>query len=297
MENITDSDLVKELLKRLEIKDKAYHDLNALTKKLETLNNRLVESEKVKSHFLSNIKNEINNPLTSVLTICDLIVSGVETQEFEATRALVKTAYKEAFNLSFQLNNIFAAAEIEAGECAPGFSSVDIGSLINNTIEMFRHRAADKKTDVRLETKDDIRFTTDPEKLQLILSNFLSNAIEYSAEGASVEVAAARDGDGLSITVTDHGAGIDEKHHEVIFERFRQLDTGVAKSHAGHGLGLSIVKALVELLGGVITVKGKNGEGASFTVAIPEAAAREGQSVFAADGNEFFFGEAEGERF
>ncbi len=296
MVNLTDSDLVKELLRRLEIKDRAYHDLNALTKKLETLNNRLVESEKVKSHFLSNIKNEINNPLTSVLTICDLIVSGVETQEFETTRALVKTAYKEAFNLSFQLNNIFAAAEIEAGECAPGFSSVDIGSLINNTIEMFRHKAAEKKIDVRLETKDDIRFTTDPVKLQLILSNFLSNAIEYSSEGSSVEVAAART-DGLSITVTDHGAGIDEKHHEVIFERFKQLDTGVAKSHAGHGLGLSIVKALVELLGGVITVKGKNGDGASFTVTIPEAAAQEGQSVFAADGNEFFFGEAEGERF
>src|SRR4030067_641936 len=104
MKNCSDSDLVTELLHRLEIKDSAYRDLMVLTSKLEDLNKRLIESEKVKSHFLSNIKNEINNPLTSMLIICDLIISGDGMGSHEAGKSLVSTSYKGVFNLSFQLN-------------------------------------------------------------------------------------------------------------------------------------------------------------------------------------------------
>ena len=298
MKNCSDSELVTELLHRLEIKDSAYHDLMVLTSKLEELNKRLIESEKVKSHFLSNIKNEINNPLTSMLIICDLIISGDGMGSHEAVKSLVSTAYKEAFNLSFQLNNIFAAAEIEAGEFVPGFSTVDVGSVASSTINMFRNRAAEKKIEVRLDVNGDMKFTTDAEKLQLILANLLSNAIEFSNEAAAVDVVISKENAILSLTVADHGAGIDDNHRDLIFERFRQLDSGSTKGHCGHGLGLSVVKALVELLDGTITVGGRPGHGPVFSVTVPERAAVDGTDVISLDGNEYFFGEAEnGERF
>lgn len=298
MENFSDSDLVTELLQRLEIKDRAYHDLTVLTGKLEELNKRLIESEEVKSHFLSNIKNEINNPLTSVLIICDLILSGEAMTSHEAVKSLVSTAYKEAFNLSFQLNNIFAAAEIEAGECVPGFSIVDAGSLASSTIDMFRNKAAEKRIDMRLDVNGDAKIRTDAKKLQLILANLLLNAIEFSGEDAAVDVVVSKDNATLSLTVADHGAGIGEDHHELIFERFKQLDSGSTKRHCGHGLGLSIVRALVEVLDGTITVGGRPGQGAVFAVTVTESAAVDGSDGISLDGNEYFFGEAEnGERF
>jgi signal transduction histidine kinase len=96
------------------------------------------------------------------------------------------------------------------------------------------------------------------------------------------------------LSVRDFGAGIDKKDHEAVFERFRQLESGATKHHAGHGLGLSIVKASVELLGGSISLESAAGKGALFTVSLPEADTNAGD--FISEGTEFF-DSAESERF
>lgn len=300
MDRYRDDEIINELMRRLKAKDKACHDLTAMTKKLAALNERLLESEKVKSHFLSNIRNEINNPLTSVLTMCELILSSDGPMELDAEtcRSLVGTIRKEAFSLNFQLRNIFAAAELEAGEGVLSISALDLATLMKSTVEAFRHRAAEKKINISTNLTDEVRnhfFRTDPEKLQCVLSNLLANAIEFSHEERPVTVKAWKDGGELKVSVTDYGIGIEERDQGAIFERFRQLETGSTKHHGGHGLGLSIIKSSLELLGGTISVVSRKGAGAVFTVTVPEMAGEEA-SVFSVDGNEFFFG-TDGERF
>ncbi|MBI5643256.1 MAG: HAMP domain-containing histidine kinase [Deltaproteobacteria bacterium] len=299
MNKFSDDEIVKEIMSRLQAKDKAYHDLTAMTKKLAGLNERLVESEKVKGHFLSNIRNEINNPLTSVLTMCELIISNESQVDLDICKNLVSTIHREAFDLSFQLRNIFTAAELEAGDTVLSTAALDMDSFLKSTIESFQHRANEKRLNITYELTDSAKnnfFRTDPEKLQSVLLNLLSNAIEYSIEGRPISIRAWKDGGRLNISVTDYGIGIDERDQKAVFERFRQLETGATKRHGGHGLGLSIIKSVLELLGGTITVVSKKGAGAVFTISIPEMAATEA-SDFSVDGNEFFFGSSDGERF
>ncbi|HBG47531.1 MAG TPA: histidine kinase [Deltaproteobacteria bacterium] len=298
MENLSDKELLEVIRQRLEAKDRAYEELRDLTGKLEDLNTKLVESERVKSSFLSNIRNEINNPLTSVLAISELIISGDDEPDYATVRSIIGLIHKEAFNLNFQLRNIFAAAELEAGEAVPGFSGVDVESILNDVAATFAHRASERKVAVRVmpgELSGGV-FRTDAEMLHRAVSNLLSNAIEYSPEGGAVVIDVAREEGCLSISVADQGPGIERSKHSSIFSRFKQLDSGSTKRHCGHGLGLSIVKATADLLGGSIEVESDIGEGARFVLRVPEADADMSAGAISMDGAEFFI-PAEAERF
>lgn len=298
MEKFPDLELIKELSERLKAKDKANCDLVAMARKLEELNNKLLESEKVKSSFLSNIRNEINNPLTSVLTMSEILISNDEMPDAEMLKSVISLIYKEAFTLNFQLRNIFAAAELEAGEASPGISNADIASVLRDAVNSFQHRAVEKRLLIKLGISADLKdglFRTDAEKVHRVFSNLLSNAIEYSPEGGEITITVLKDGGRLNISVKDNGAGIDRAGQKLIFERFRQIETGATKAHGGHGLGLSIVKATLDLLGGEIRVESERGSGAEFSVSIPEAA-EANDEVFSIHGTDFFT-EAGSERF
>jgi len=297
MQTLPDLELIEELRKRLEAKDRAYADLAAVTAKLEELNRKLVESEELKSSFLSNIRNEINNPLTSVLAMSELIISGDGVPDAEALKSIARLIHKDAFSLNFQLRNVFAAAELEAGEAEPAFTNTDVDSVLRESVASLGSRASDKGVRVIFDISPELKsatFRTDAEKLHRVFLNLLANAIEFSFEGAEVCASAWLAGGKLVVTVRDFGPGIERKDHGAVFERFRQLDAGATKQHAGHGLGLSIVKASVELLGGTITLESSAGKGALFTVTVPEAdAAAVGDFLRGTE----FFDSAESERF
>lgn len=296
MSKLTDSELIEELKNRFDDKDKALFDLKVTTRKLEDVNRKLQESEALKSDFLSNIRNEINNPLTSIIGMSREIKSGPPTDS-STLYSLASTIFNEAFNLDFQLHNIFAAAEVEAGETTLSSSNVDLKKLMLDVIDSFRHIAEENRLSVNFDCKaeqaDCHFFRTDPEYLQVIASNLLSNALKYTPEGGTVTISVNRHEGCLDLVVEDSGIGIDEANYQVIFERFRQLDTGATKKYGGHGLGLSITRALVELLNGSISVKSVLNKGTVFTVVLPEAEPGMASGVFSEEGNEFMFDEEE----
>ena len=111
---------------------------------------------------------------------------------------------------------------------------------------------------------------TDGPKLQQVLYNFLSNAIKFSPSGGRVDLATTLEGaEQVRIAVTDQGPGIEREQHDLIFEKFRQIDGSVTRQHSGTGLGLAISKELTALLGGTIGVTSVPGEGASFWIILP----------------------------
>ncbi|OGR33883.1 MAG: hypothetical protein A2005_04230 [Desulfuromonadales bacterium GWC2_61_20] len=289
MSRLTDQELIEELKSRFEMNRQALHDLQALTGQLEKMNRRLQESEAMKSHFLSNIRNEINNPLTAIMGLSrHLKGGGCDPGKVAAVGGMI---FSEAFDLDFQLRNIFIAAELEAGEHSPDFSRVDIVSLMASAAEMLAHQLEIKKIRLtqRIGDGSPQLFTTDAQMLQVVLVNLLVNAIEYSAEGGEVTITADAAGGGLKIVVSDSGVGIDPADHEVIFDRFKQKESGATKSHRGHGLGLSIIKAVVDLLSGEVSLRSALGQGASFTLFIPEPVLSSPVAVTAQDGNFFLF--------
>ncbi|UCG78638.1 MAG: HAMP domain-containing histidine kinase [Nitrospirota bacterium] len=298
MDRIKDKDLMAELKKRFEEKDQALHDLKVVTKNLEVLNDKLRESEELKSNFISNIRNEINNPLSSIIGLSRQISSRKDLSEKD-TKALADLINLEAFSLDHQLRNIFAAADIEAGDTELTVSNVDVVNLMNNTIDSFGLWIKERRLKVKFDhyslskENEGPVFTTDPEKLQLIFSNLLSNAIEFSKRNGVINVKAVKKDGELTVSVKDGGIGIKKADQKVIFDRFKQIDTGPRKSHRGHGLGLSIVKALAELLQGEVSVKSTVNKGSTFSFMIHEASGDEAET-FSEFGNVYIFEGEEG---
>lgn len=296
MKRLSDNELIDELKRRFEENEKALFDLRKLTEKLTAVNKKLQESEALKSNFLSNVRNEINNPLTSIMGLSKQIFSS-SSHNKDTAMSMARMIYSEAFDLDFQLRNILAAAEIEAGETELHVSLVDVCKIIQNTVDSYSHKITEKKLSANISfnclsgSDKELFFKTDAEKLRLIVSNLLSNAIEYSFEGSQIEVDTHVHERNLYIYVKDSGAGIDTEDKEKIFDRFRQLEVGTTRCHRGHGLGLSITKDLVELLKGTISVSSTKGKGCGFTVVVAESESDDEIDIYSDDGNEFIFEE------
>ena len=185
------------------------------------------------------------------------------------------------------------AAALEAGEVDPHIAEVNVNSLLTDLVGSFRQSALTNKVSIELELPpgdEPLLFSTDAEKLEAITANIIANAVEFSKEGGAVNVSAGLDEDGqLAIAVRDYGVGIPEKEHKRIFDRFVQLESGTTRSHLGQGLGLSIARAMADLLMGAISVKSSPGEGSLFTVTLPSGSIADNDQVFAEAGNLFLF--------
>lgn len=288
---MTDDELIQELSKRFSQSRKAFSDLSVVNRKLLEMNEKLERSESLKSNFLSNIRNEINNPLNAIIGLAgQLAVIGSGNDQIASLSALIGA---EATTLDFQLRNIFMAAELEAGEVSPRCFKVDVCTALKDLLDSFQHSAAKKSVSIELQptlARDGCEIAIDLEKLQIIISNLLANAIEYSSAGGKVIVAYSVAVDAsLQISVQDYGIGIAPEDQQRIFDRFVQLESGTTRSHLGHGLGLSITKALVDLLQGSIRVSSTAGQGTVFTVSIPPCTILENEDSFLEAGNLFIF--------
>jgi len=258
-----DLEASQELLK------KALFDAGMMNGKLVAMNEKLRQSEQIKSQFIANMRNEINNPLSAILGLAEEITHP--SLPMEQGRQLAQRIHAEASMLDFQLRNVFAAAELEAGEAAPAITWVDLGSVLCDAVDSLKHFADSKSVKITLpflQSGDSIVFPTDGEKLRVIAVNLIDNAIEYSHTGGLVEVHAEIRDDTLILAVKDEGIGLSDENRSHIFERFHQLDSGTMRQHHGQGLGLSVVKALVEFLDGWIKVESALGQGSCFTVGL-----------------------------
>lgn len=294
MTDIPDNVLIGEIKKRFKEKNRMLLEVRMAMRKLEEVNKKLEDSERLKSNFISNIKNEINNPLASIMSFAG-VLRNEEGIEISDVRSIAKYLYEDSFNLDFQLRNIFAAADIEAGESGLCVSSINIPDLVRETVSFFHHQIAEKKLNTDFEDcmEKDILFKTDPDKLRFIVSNLVSNAVKFSPASAIIKLAVRMSDKLISISVNNIGPGIKGNDLNRIFDRFVQLDTGSTRHYSGQGLGLSIARAYAELLYGHIAVCSDNDKGNTFTLFIPEILESSESGVVPAGNELFFFNEEE----
>src|SRR5512145_412189 len=158
MSKFTDEELIDELRNRFRMNREALEELQELNRELRIVNKKLEESESLKSHFISNITNEIINPFTSILGLAKHILS-VKKEDWKTVISMVALIHFEAFNLDFQLINIFVAIKFEAGEINPEILNVDIKTIVENVLEAFKFEAKKKNITLNfyfnIETKAD----------------------------------------------------------------------------------------------------------------------------------------------
>lgn len=290
MIKIDDKDLIHELESRFNQNKKDLQELQEATEQLKTVNKKLEESEAMKSHFLSNIRNEIINPFTSIINL-SLQISSLTEKDFYKAPSIAKLIYSEAFELDSQLRNIFAAAELEAGEIQPQIYQTNIYVLIQNIINAFKNKINIKKISVQFKSNfnEETKFNTDPEKLNVIFSNLIDNAINFSKESGKIEIFAEVENNVLTVSIKDYGIGIQNEKKELIFDRFKRIDMHINTMNKGYGLGLSVVKAMTDLLNGTITIESQPDVFSIFTITIPEANPDMEVKGLAFDENEIFF--------
>lgn len=265
LEKISDVELLGEIQRRFDEKNRTLNETEFLNKKLIELNKRLMEADSVKSQFLSLIKNEFNNPISSVLNICSHLVSGKKP---EKAHELIEMLHMEVLRLDFQIKNIIAASEIEAGKSENYYMKVDFASIMDDVRSSFYYLIKDKNLNLEFtdETKGDIY--TDAGKIYLILLNLVSNASEYTFENGNIWVAVRNDDKNLYIDVKDDGEGIEVENKLLVYNRFTQFSKGATRAKTGLGLGLSVVKGVVEALGGEVDYESKKGK-TEFSITIP----------------------------
>ncbi|OFY84232.1 MAG: hypothetical protein A3F72_14495 [Bacteroidetes bacterium RIFCSPLOWO2_12_FULL_35_15] len=290
MNRLEDIELLKELEVRLLENKQTFEKQQLLMLQLIETNKKLEESEKLKSQFLSNIRNEINNPLTSILVLSDNIKNMQQIDEHKI-RLFAAMISEEAIKLDFQFKNIFVAAEIEAGEISMRLIKTDVKEIISTIEKLFTPFYSRKNIEIKIENNlpEGYLLKTDNQKLNLILSNLVANAIEYSSAESEIIIAVFQKDNKILFSIQDFGIGISPENHSIIFDRFVQLDNGSKKSHSGHGIGLSIVKSLLDLLGGTIEINSSEGNGSKFTILLPDNIEQKEQKEILEEDDEFLF--------
>lgn len=287
MKNLSNEDLLLEVQRRLALNEKTISEQQETLQKMKELNYKLEQSESLKGHFISNIKNEINNPLASILALSQNILRkphGIEPSVIKSLQLI----YNEAHALDFQLDNIMTAAEIEAGQATPQWVDANVSQIIDQILHSFSTIIDKKQLTIQLRGDEHVHFVTDRHYFKIISTNLISNAIKFSCDKGVVSILLAHTVDHLKLIIRDCGTGIRENDMQKVFDRFTQLDSGTVKKFQGHGLGLSVVKDLVELLDGAITVSSSD-EGSVFTIVLPVKLSDDGISTAFENGTEVLF--------
>jgi signal transduction histidine kinase/CheY-like chemotaxis protein len=227
------------------------------------------EANRLKDEFLATLSHEMRTPLNALLGWIQLLKSD---QLAPARRARALEAIERAARLQAQLTaDLLDVSRAITGKLQLQPQDVRLGALIESALESLRPGAELKHVPLRFDPPPDLpAFLLDPERLQQIVWNLLSNAIKFTPAGGSIDVRLGLEEDALVLTVRDTGAGIGPEFLPFVFDRFRQADGGTTREHGGLGLGLAIVRHLVELHGGTVTAESDGpGAGSTFTVRLP----------------------------
>lgn len=235
---------------------------------LQTVNNELHLS-KMKSYFISTVSHEFKSPLTSIRQMAEMLVHD-RVPSAERQRKYYTSILKQSERLSHLIDNILDFSKMEEGRKLFHFEKADIIPVVRDIVESFQQQTAGQGFHINLaipEPLPDVVF--DRDAMEQVMHNLLDNACKYSGDSREIEVHLLSKGNKIIISVRDSGVGIRKEDHDKIFSRFYRAGEELTQNVKGSGIGLTIVKQIVEAHQGEITVESSPGKGSTFTVRLP----------------------------
>lgn len=226
--------------------------------------------DRLKSEFISTVSHELRTPLTSIIAALGLLQSGKLADQPERSRELLAVAHRNSNRLLQLINDLLDLQKLAAGKMTFDLKSVPLLGVIQEALRGIQVVADNRQVLLRSRTEGDgMCALADEARLIQVLNNLLSNAIKFSAAGGEVEVGAQQRGERVVLWVRDQGPGIPLEFQHRLFDQFTQLQSSGMRHGSGSGLGLSIVKRLVESMSGSVSCDSEPGKGATFFIELP----------------------------
>ena len=237
---------------------------NEIIRCLNKMTAELAGTETLRTDFIANVSHELKTPLAVMGNYATMLQKPGITEEDRIEYA--KAISHSSRRLAALITNILKLNKLENQQIFPQPQEFDLGEQLCESLLVFEDAWERKCLEIETDIADDIRIRSDPELLSLVWNNLISNAVKFTPEGGTIGVSLKTEGNLVIVSVSDTGCGIRPEVGQHIFEKFYQGDT----SHAtqGNGLGLALVKRVVDILGGEISVQSIYGQGSAFSVTI-----------------------------
>jgi PAS domain S-box-containing protein len=233
---------------------------------------RLEEASRMKDEFLATLSHELRTPLNAILGWSEILLQG--TIEGEQARRALEVIGRNARAQTALIGDVLDVSRITSGRLRLNLKDMNVLDSLRAALDTLRPAADARRIEIVEGVLEPTPLRADPDRLQQIFWNLLSNAVKFTPEGGRIDVSARREGDHAVVEVRDNGEGLDPVALEHLFERFWQADRSTSRRHGGLGLGLAIVRHLVELHGGQIRADSEGtGRGTVFQVSLPIRAA------------------------
>ncbi len=227
--------------------------------------------QRIRAEFIDNLSHELRTPLTNIRLLAEVLMRETETGSME--RRVADSIHKidvESGHLAQMVNELLDLSRIEQGSAAFHIGPVDLGAVVNASVERIRTFAERQGVTLATDVPAGLpAVRADEERIGQLLLNLLHNAVKFSSAGDGVTVSVRPDGDTVVVAIADHGVGIPRGEQERIFERFYKVDKARVRGRGGTGLGLAIARHIAQGHGGRIWVESEEGRGSTFRVALP----------------------------
>lgn len=242
-----------------------YDEYDVIMENLNVLAAELEKTEILKTDFVANVSHELKTPLAVVANYASALANG-EADEEERKRYL-QTIVKATGRLNALIGNVLKLNKLEHRQIQPEYKKTDLAEELAQAVLRFEDAIDEKGLTLDCDLEE-ATFLSAPSLLELVWNNLLSNAVKFTPSGGKIGVSLKRTGEKAVVSVSDSGEGISTEDGARIFEKFYQGDS--SRSSEGNGLGLALVKKVIDVLGGEISVKSEKGKGSVFTVTLKE---------------------------
>lgn len=229
----------------------------------------LSELNTTKNHFLGMAAHDLRNPLSVITSFSDMLLDEFYGEVGVKQKEMLKLISETSMEMLTLVNNLLDVSVIESGNLSLNLSSDSLVSVLDRHIQISEMIAQRKNIQINFEKTEIPEFVFDKNKIGQIMDNLVSNAIKFSPEGSVVSVSAFERNEIAVISVKDEGPGINQEDHNRIFQEFEKTSNRPTGGETSTGLGLSIVKKIIDAHGGSISIKSGQGLGTEFIVKLP----------------------------
>jgi signal transduction histidine kinase len=247
-------------------------EIGDLARSFRSMAARLAELDRLKAEFVSVASHEIKTPLSVIRGYVSLLADGIYGEVTEKQKKTLGAVSDQTDRLNRLVHRLLDISRFEAGGGRLELRSINVRDFLSELTSGFTVLAYQNGVDFPVAVADDlpVNIVGDPDRLNEVLGNLLSNAFKFTRRGGTIQVEAHREGSGMRITVADTGVGIPGDKLPRIFEKFYQVENDAQPRSVGSGLGLAIAREIVEAHGGTIGAASEPGRGTTFTVTLPD---------------------------